>query len=679
MMKTEISPIKTKWKASKGSWPRYSHLVCLVILFLGLSSAIQGQTIRYSIPSWWFGITGAANVNFYDGTTDNVAPGVTLVTPFHRGMGVGSYAAPLAEYHPSWSRWGGMLQVGYDSRYGEFDQETEPCDCPSNLAVQLNYISVEPSVRFAPFMTGLHFYLGPRIAYNIEKSFLYERYSDPAEPGGANYYDEAGDISNVRPVIISGQVGVGYDIDFKRGEHRTQWMLTPYVAYHPYFGQNPRTTGDWQVSTVRGGLAVKFGRGKPLPPSETFETSFAEPSVPVYFTATAPAHINDTRRVNEVFPLRNYVYFDSGSTEIPSRYARLRMNQAKDFRGDQIEMPYTAEVLGRSHRQLVVYYNVLNILGERMVNQPGTKVRLVGHSEAGEADGLAMANSVKSYLEKVFGIESSRISVEGRKSNWTTPSRIKGEDEISLMRSGSRRVSIESDSPGLLMEYQTGAAALMKPVELRNVGAPPLESYVNFSNEGASQAFTSWRLEVTDEKGRTQYYGPYTRERVSMPGKTILGRNTEGDYHVVMIGETRNGQIVRKSTDMHLTLEAPVSEEDVVRYSVIYEFDEAKTPDMYVQYLNEVVAPKIPEGSRVLIHGYTDVIGGEEYNKTLSLQRATDVRQVLEKALTKAGKKNVTIEVFGFGEDPYMSQFENTYPEERSYNRSVLIDIVAGL
>jgi hypothetical protein len=35
---------------------------------------------------------------------------------FHDGFGAGLFIAPLLEYRPADSRWGVMLQAGYDSR-----------------------------------------------------------------------------------------------------------------------------------------------------------------------------------------------------------------------------------------------------------------------------------------------------------------------------------------------------------------------------------------------------------------------------------------------------------------------------------------------------------------------------------------------------------------------------------
>nr|WP_315182056.1 OmpA family protein [uncultured Flavobacterium sp.] len=76
------------------------------------------------------------------------------------------------------------------------------------------------------------------------------------------------------------------------------------------------------------------------------------------------------------------------------------------------------------------------------------------------------------------------------------------------------------------------------------------------------------------------------------------------------------------------------------------------------------------------MHGHTDIIGEEAYNMSLSLDRANEVKNIIEKALSNAGRNDVTFEVHGFGEDQNVSPFENKFPEERFYNRTVIIDII---
>ncbi|HEY0667768.1 MAG TPA: hypothetical protein VGD22_06305, partial [Sphingobacteriaceae bacterium] len=61
---------------------------------------------------------------------------------------------------------------------------------------------------------------------------------------------------------------------------------------------------------------------------------------------------------------------------------------------------------------------------------------------------------------------------------------------------------------------------------------------------------------------------------------------------------------------------------------------------------------------------------------TLSHNRALQTQKIIEQALARAGKNSVKFESSGFGEDQSRSPFENNLPEERFYNRTVIIDII---
>jgi outer membrane protein OmpA-like peptidoglycan-associated protein len=154
-----------------------------------------------------------------------------------------------------------------------------------------------------------------------------------------------------------------------------------------------------------------------------------------------------------------------------------------------------------------------------------------------------------------------------------------------------------------------------------------------------------------------------------------LGTRPEGDYKVTLIGQTKSGNTVTKEASVHMVLWTPPVNEEGMRYSILYEFNKSKATSIYEKYLTDIVTPKIPSGGTVIIHGHTDVIGEEAYNENLSMDRANDVKGILEKSLAKAGTQNVTFIVDGFGEDEKYAPFENRYPEERFYNRTVIIDI----
>jgi outer membrane protein OmpA-like peptidoglycan-associated protein len=182
-------------------------------------------------------------------------------------------------------------------------------------------------------------------------------------------------------------------------------------------------------------------------------------------------------------------------------------------------------------------------------------------------------------------------------------------------------------------------------------------------------------MEVTDEQGLVQRFGPYTKDQSSVPGAAILGSRTEGNYKIVMLAKTKTGQTVRRETTLNLVKREDPKQQGL-RYSILFDFDKSKTIASYEKFLSDVVTPLIPENGTVIIHGHTDIIGDDKYNLTLSRERAAGVQQLIERALLKAGKKGVKFETYEFGEDPAMAPFENNLPEERFYNRTVIIDIV---
>lgn len=665
-------------KRSSNSWSLNNlpikGLLLVSLTWLSAQTTVQAQEVRaikYAKPSWYFGVAGGANFNFYRGSTNQLNAAFTPPATFHDGDGVGLFIAPLLEYRPATSRWGVMLQAGYDSRRGSFDQVLTACDCPADLKTDLSYITIEPSVRFAPFKSNFYLYGGPRLAFNLDKSFTYQLGINPAFPNQAPSAPVTGEFSEIEETILSMQIGAGFDIPLSSDRNKTQFVLSPFVSFQPYFGQNPRATETWNITTIRAGVALKFGQGKNIQ-----EATDLVKDREVQFTVNSPNNVPGERGMTEIFPLRNYVFFNEGSSEIPNRYVLLTKNQVKDFKEDQLETFAPKNLSDRSKRQMTVYYNVLNILGDRMQKNPSATITLVGSSNNSNSDGLAMAESVKTYLVNIFAINASRITTKGQNKPNIPSEQPGGTQELVLLREGDRRVSIESNSPDLLMEFQSGPNAPLKPVQIIASQEAPVESYVTFDNKGAGEALSSWSLQLTDEQGKTKSFGPYTQDEVKIPGKMILESRPEGDYKVKMIGQTKSGKIIEKETTAHVVLWTPAKMVEGTRYSIIYEFNSSEAISMYEKYLTEIVTPKIPMGATVMIKGHTDVIGEVAYNQELSLARANDVQTIIQNSLSKAGRNDVKFEVSGYGENENNAPFDNKTPEERFYNRTVIIDII---
>ncbi|OFY00227.1 MAG: flagellar motor protein MotB [Bacteroidetes bacterium GWC2_40_22] len=672
---------ETKFKKrSQTMWSHYTLMIKAVIIsalvLMGIQTSLQGQDNKYTKPSWWFGGAAGANLNFYRGSTQELNADLIVPAIFHDGFGVGLYLAPLLEFHKPDTRLGFMLQAGFDSRKGKFDQIVNPCNCPADLSAKLTYLTIEPSLRLAPFKSNFYLYGGPRLAFDMAKSFKYDEGINPDYPDQENPPEITGDFSNMRSSVFSMQIGAGYDINLSSPDKQGQAVLSPFVSFQPYFGQDPRSIETWNITTVRVGAALKFGKGKKIEQPVKAAAVVVVPDPEVKFTVNSPTNIPVQRRVRETFPVRNYVFFDSGSAKISDRYVLITKDQVKDFKEDRLETFTPKQLSGRSQRQMTVYYNVLNILGDRMGRFPATVVRLSGASMEGTEDGLAMAESIKKYLVDIFGIEPGRINTEGRIKPRIPSEQPGATKELDMLREGDRRVTIWSESPELMIQYQTGPNTPLKPVEFVGVQEAPVDSYITFNVEGAEEALTSWSVEVKDDAGKVQNLGPYSKEKVSIPGKTILGTRPEGNYKVTMVGKTKSGKTVRQETPVHMVLWTPPENEEALRYSIIFEINDSDAINIYEKYLTDVVTPKIPKDGTVIIHGHTDIIGNDVHNQELSLARANEVSGIMKSALSKTGRTDVKFEVLGFGEDETLAPFENKYPEERFYNRSVIIDII---
>jgi outer membrane protein OmpA-like peptidoglycan-associated protein len=642
--------------------------ILLLLMLAGITSHAQKATRPQ--PAWWFGGSAAANFNFYRGTTQTLNESVTTPTAFHKGMGVKPYFSLLTEYRPN-KVWGGMLNLAYDNRGGKFDEVMAPCNCPANLSTNISYLAIEPSLRIAPFASGFYIFAGPTLSFNLSKEFKYTQEKQS---------DKQGDWSEIKKTVFSAQAGAGIDLPISAATKRTQVTLSPFASFLTDIGHQPRAEESWAFYTIRAGIAIKFGSSgkaaaaavQPTPP----ENVTVLPAKEVQFSIVAPKAVPLTRRVKETFPFRNSVFFDAGVTAIPDRYVQLNQSQAFQFKEAQLQEGQPVNLTrDRASRQMAVYHNILNVLGDRMRTHPQSSITLTGSSDKNPTEGKQMAESIRQYLVNVFGINGSRITTAGRDKPVIPSEQPGATKELALLREGDHRVDITSTSPEMLLQVGGSSSTFLNPVQITAVQDDPLDSHVIFNAPGAEEALESWSVNITDDYGKVQRYGPYTKDQASVPGKTILGDNATGNYTIRMVGITKAGGTITKESTINLVKMVDAKQEGL-RYSILFDFDKSTTIASYEKFLTDIVAPLIPENGTVIIHGHTDIIGEEKYNHTLSSDRAAEVQRIIEAALSRAGKKGVKFETFGFGEETSLSPFENNLPEERFYNRTVIIDII---
>ncbi|MFT7352720.1 MAG: hypothetical protein ACI9XR_002507 [Flavobacterium sp.] len=274
------------------------------------------------------------------------------------------------------------------------------------------------------------------------------------------------------------QIGLGYDIPLNTTISKTQLVLSLFLSYHHYFGQNPRNTETWNVNTLRAGFVLKLGQGHLIEnPNDGEVTFLINPST----------NLKSVKIVREVFPIRNLIFFNSNSNEIPSRYFLLDKNEVKNFKEKKVQFNTSKNISGRSERQMLIYYNILNILGDRMVKNPSTTITLVGSTETGREDGLIMAKNVTNYLVTTLEINENRIAVEGIEKPKNSSEIKNGVRELEALKEGNKRVTIVNDSPVLLIEFQSGKDASERPIEIVT-GNETINGDVAFNVAGAKKS-----------------------------------------------------------------------------------------------------------------------------------------------------------------------------------------------
>lgn len=653
------------------------------MIISGLFMLLAGAALRAQTPgdttdswaSWWFGLYGGVNYDMFSGQLRGFNPAVVPNSMMESGSGLGPTFGGVIEYNPG-SLLGFTMMLGYDARPVDFDSvSTLAANDLSNvetLSTSLSYFSIEPSLRINLGNRFFHLLLGPTFGINLGKGKAYTL----RDTAGVTTTDNT-DLQNVRGFAIGAQGGIGYDIPLAGESSSTQIVLTPFVQFHlglqnlldnPGAVSTDPVFNDFKMNTIRAGLQLKFG-SRPTPPVITDPDG--EPIV-YDFRVDAPLVVAESRRVEETFPLRNYIFFEPGTTAIPARYAKLSKGDAGAFREEQLLKLDVAETGSsdkeRSVRQMRVYYNVLNVFGDRLRRNPAAKITLTGSANGDATKGKEMAENVKSYLVQSFGIGGERITTVGQAMppHKSGSGGSMGEDETRI------------DAENWRVEISSEPESILQPVEIVTLEEEPIGNDVIF-RLNSDDNVASVSIAVDERDGGTRTFGPYSGDDdVRIDARDLLGADREGRYTATTTYTLKNGETYKTTgKEFRLVRADPDEEQTGVRYSILFEFDQSKTVQTYEQFLRETVAPAIPNGATVIIHGHTDVIGKPEYNNDLASKRVDETRRVLTDALTTMGRK-VTFDSHGFGEDEARAPFANGLPEQRYYNRTVIVEIVPG-
>jgi len=431
------------------------------------------------------------------------------------------------------------------------------------------------------------------------------------------------------------------------------------------FPLNPAMSGLLMTGgDLRATLTLQDGKGQELvlaaPPVKVaaFRTSGTLTVDPQSLT------VEEVRTV-DASPMLGHIYFDKGSSEIPPHYVRL----------DGVEA--TAGFDEQGFRDtLEKYYQLLNIVGKRLADNPEATVTLVGcNADTGPEKGrkklsAARAEAVRDYLQTVWAVAPERIAVEARNLP-QVPSTSRNEEG----QAENRRVEIRSEHPAIL--------DLVRSTYLANRIDVPVLAIVPeiVSNRGISR----WTVTVANSAGdigRLNGDGaPVDRLEFPLPAGDLAALASGGDLTVTMEVQDRKGQTLMLTPQpvkvSFLQTSQRLAEKQGLKVQekyalILFDFDK-DTIDSRNQAIVDTIVTRIRElpQTTVEIVGHTDNLGKESYNQKLSERRALAVYKMLIAAYGEDSGERIRYRGVGPNEPLY----ENISPERRSFNRTVTITL----
>ncbi|MFY9153888.1 MAG: hypothetical protein WAO52_17845 [Prolixibacteraceae bacterium] len=659
-MKTSIICLRKSYFKRVSKKPLLRIVSVCVFLLASIHSPLQAQDIKFTKSPWWFGSSGGLNLNLYHGSVNQLNRDLLVAASFHNRQGIGYFAFPLIEYRKPGKNWGFMIQTGYDSRKGSFNEL---------VSTKLAYLTVEPSLRLNLFGSPLFFYTGPRFAFNTDKRFTYQPGNELASSGGV--------LSDMKRSVISMQAGFGYDLLLTPKNKKSQVILSPFVAFHPYFGQNPRSIESWNMTTIRGGLAMKFGRGlKTFLPEKIFLPVVISPETQKSDLITEVKETESTKKDSGLLPDRKDLFFSLKPSTIEDPFSRTGKKHLKKLNSGKIEIVSPEVFSDDEFVKTIQENNFLNGLGESLKVESSSQIALIGSSGRNSPAGKQMAESVKIYLEGVYGIESSRITIKDRSKIKLQKRPSERNFELAVLRQSDRQVLVLTKSKSLYAKVRDTQNNQLLPLKIYEVPAVDQAGYVRITTQGSGNVFSSWTLKITDGRGFAKDFGPYSSETISISKKCLLGDQPAGNFGISMIGQSESGQIVRKDTSVFISAWPVLVTDKIMRFSVLYEFNNSKSLNIFNWYIENVVVPKIPSGTKIIIHGHSENLNYGNFDLKSFLSHENSIREVIENALKKADKTGVELQVFDFGTDQILAPFDQGDSILRFSPRTAIIDII---
>lgn len=382
--------------------------------------------------------------------------------------------------------------------------------------------------------------------------------------------------------------------------------------------------------------------------------------------AVTPASLTiEEIKTIDASPMLGHIYFTKGNSDLPTQYKRLAGLEETAAFDEQ-----------RFRGTLEKYYQVLNIIGKRLVDHPEATIMLTGcNDNIGVEKGnlklsTARAEAVRDYLQTVWGIAPERFRIEAR----NLP-KMPSTSRLEEGQADNRRVEINSDNPAILDLIRS--TYLSMRIDTATLTLHPVIT--------AARGVARWTVAVSN--GR-QKLGELTGEEVP-PAEIKVPLSISNLNELAVGGDITIGMEVQDSKGQELAMTASPVKVNLLQTSqllaqkkdfwvqekyalILFDFD-SDTIDTRNQEIVSTIVSRIkalPQAT-VDIVGHADNIGKEVYNIKLSERRALAVYNLL----TAAYGEDPGGRVRHRGVGPSNPLYDNMTSEARAFNRAVTITL----
>ncbi|MDP4220725.1 MAG: OmpA family protein [Bacteroidota bacterium] len=694
-------------------YPKIASLVRLgLLLSFFFVSDLRSQEARRSVR---LGIGGGFGSNisrtYIEAYAGDIPCGV-----FEKGSAPGASFFGLAEIPLPFEHFSLMPQIGYHDLSSSFVTQPFAIEHAADIAhdsitqifrtrnysANIKTISLNLLFAWRPF-PALHLAAGPGLAIVASHSY------DQTEklPSDYVYTENSRSVRTVssgaidtRLLAASLELGAGYDIPIRPNvslspEFRASIPITPITSAS---GSNYRTWSYGGVIALMYSLPAPAAPeytpplpvSPPPPPPPVAETKKEEPTPPRSILRVSVKAVGKTEsgdevpepviaienvRITDVAPTLNYLFFDDGSSEIPTRYHSF--SSERETQSFDPSTLYTLDALG-------IHHELLNILGRRMQEKPESKITITGTRSLHSAGDSAAASDISliraehtaKYLQDVWGIAPSRIRVRSR----ALPEQA-SDDNAPAGQAENRRIEITTNTPSLLEPIETH--------RIERTATPP--NIVFKSNIVSSFAGLKSQIITIKQGGKII---KTIDGLASNPGGELLWDIAEGnaiankdsitwqmdvvdsaDATASVVGNINIRKEVRNSS-RHLADTA--ADKSLERFHLLL-FDYSSSAELgsISDEIFDRIASSITPDSRVSLIGHTDITGDPNYNEHLSYDRASRASLLLSSRLHKLGHSAPAFNLEARGAKDVL--FDNSNAEGRFLSRTVRITIERDL